>query len=190
MTEGSIHNDEYLTRKGYYQGLDLIDAWPQFNLFTIGYTMSRNDYTNPRFAEALEMQWRNIEVCLDDDIDRGNPDVARYFPREAAETRALYKRACWNSEIAPYNVQGFFMNLGDMLVKNGEVAVAKRIYQTAKQHPDFKTWPYKDVLNRRIRHAEKNVERFRHIIDNSEKVTEDAIMILTPFSCMACHEKG
>ena len=31
MTEGSIHNDEYLTRKGYYQGLDLIDAGPQFN---------------------------------------------------------------------------------------------------------------------------------------------------------------
>ena len=97
MTEGSIHNDEYLTRKGYYQGLDLIDAWPQFNLFTIGYTMSRNDYTNPRFAEALEMQWRNIEVCLDDDIDRENPDVARYFPREAAETRALYKNLSFAS---------------------------------------------------------------------------------------------
>ena len=31
MSEGSIHKDAYLTRKGYFQGLDSIEAWPQFN---------------------------------------------------------------------------------------------------------------------------------------------------------------
>ena len=62
MSEGSIHNDEYLTRKGYLQGLESIDSWPQFNLFTIGYSMSLKDYTDPRFAEALEIQWENIDV--------------------------------------------------------------------------------------------------------------------------------
>ena len=40
MSEESIHKDAYLTRKGYFQGLDSIESWPQFNLFTIGYTMS------------------------------------------------------------------------------------------------------------------------------------------------------
>ena len=40
MSEESIHKDAYLTRKGYFQGLYSPEALPQFNLFTIGYTMS------------------------------------------------------------------------------------------------------------------------------------------------------
>lgn len=189
MTEGSLHNDAYLTRKGYYQGLDSIDAWPQFNLFTVGYTLSSKDYTDPRFAEALDMQWQNIDVCLDAEIDRVRPEFARYFPKEATETRPPYKRACWNSWIAPYNLQGFFMNLGDMLVKNGEVETARAVYRTAQQHPDFKTWPFREVLDRRIADAERNVERFRREVKNSEKINEDVVMLRTPFSCMACHQK-
>ena len=49
MSEGSIHKDAYLTRKGYFQGLDSIEAWPQFNLFTIGNTMSSKEHSDPKF---------------------------------------------------------------------------------------------------------------------------------------------
>jgi len=190
MTEGNIHNDEYLIRKGYFQGMDSIDSWPQFNLFTIGYTMSSKDYNDPRFTEALEMQWKNIEVCIDGKIDRQNPDLSKYFHLEISEKREHYKRACWNSWIAPYNFQGFFMNLGDMIVKKGNSETAKKIYQIAKTQSDFKTWPYKDVLIRRIANSEKNVEQFRQKIQNSEIIKENAIMLNTPFSCTGCHEKG
>ena len=31
MIEGKIHNDEYLTRKGYFRGLDSINDWPQLD---------------------------------------------------------------------------------------------------------------------------------------------------------------
>ena len=79
MTEGRIHNDDYLTRKGYFQGLDSIESWPQFNLFTIGYTMSGKDHTDPRFSEPLEMQWKNIESCIDSKIDRDNPNLSGYL---------------------------------------------------------------------------------------------------------------
>ena len=190
MTEGKIHNDEYLTRKGYFQGLDSIKDWPQFNLFTIGYTMSSKDYNDLRFTEALEMQWKNIEVCIDSKFDRKNPDFSNYFQLEFSEERESHKRACWNSWIAPYNFQGFFMNLGDMIVKKGDSETAKKIYQIAKTQSDFKTWPYKDILNRRIANAKKNVNQFRRKILNSENFNENTIMINTPFSCMACHEKG
>jgi len=190
MTEGKIHNDEYLTRKGYFQGLDSIKDWPQFNLFTIGYTMSSKDYNDPRFTEALEMQWKNIEVCIDSKFDQKNPDFSNYFQLEFSEERESHKRACWNSWIAPYNFQGFFMNLGDMIVKKGDSETAKKIYQIAKTQSDFKTWPYKDILNRRIANAKKNVNQFRRKILNSENFNENTIMINTPFSCMACHEKG
>ena len=190
MSEGNIHNDEYLTRKGYFQGLESIDSWPQFNLFTIGYSMSLKDYTDPRFAEALEMQWENIDVCIDAKVDRKNPDLSQYFHLEFSEKRENYKRACWNTWIAPYNFQGFFMNHGDMLVKKGDPETAKKIYQIATKQSGFKTWPYKDVLIRRIANAEKNVNQFRQKINNSDKIKENSIMINTPFSCMACHEKS
>ncbi len=158
MSEGSIHKDAHLTRKGYFQGLDSIEAWPQFNLFTIGYTMSSKDHSDPKFSEAVAMQWKNIQ------------------------------RACWNSWIAPYNLQGFFMNFGDMLVKDGKPEIARKIYQTAMDHPDFETWPYKDYLIRRIENAERNVEKFRVNDNPSVDVNDSTIMIKTTFGCMGCHQ--
>ena len=80
--------------------------------------------------------------------DDGEPvkfftDFSKYFEMESSEKRESYKRACWNSWIAPYNLQGFFRNFGDMLVKEGKPEIARKIYQTAMDHPDFETWPYK-----------------------------------------------
>ena len=36
------------------------------------------------------------------------------------ETKEGARRACWNSRIAPHNLEGFFLNMGDMLVKSGD----------------------------------------------------------------------
>ena len=43
------------------------------------------------------MQWKNIDKCIDDTIDRDNPDLTHYFEMESSEKRESYKRACWNS---------------------------------------------------------------------------------------------
>ena len=80
--------------------------------------MSSKDYTDPRFTEALKIQWKNIDVCIDSKFDTKNPNFSNYFQLEFSEERESHKRACWNTWISPYNFQGFFMNLGDMIVKN------------------------------------------------------------------------
>jgi len=36
------------------------------------------------------------------------------------KTKEGKKRVCWNSWIAPHNFEGFFLNMGDMLVKSGD----------------------------------------------------------------------
>ena len=41
LAEGSLHGDEKLTRRGYYDLMAAINGWPEFNLFTAGYIMSR-----------------------------------------------------------------------------------------------------------------------------------------------------
>ena len=92
LAEGTLHKDERLVRRGYYMVLDAIEAWPEFNLFTVGYVMSRLPPDSPRFKEGLEAQWRELDVCAQERIDRTNPDYSTYM---ALETKEGPKRACW-----------------------------------------------------------------------------------------------
>ena len=85
------------------------------------------------------MQWRNIEECLDQKINREQITMTKIIEKEKTETRQEYLRACYNSKIAPYNLQGFFLNFGDMLAKNNQRELAIQAYEAAKSHKDFKT---------------------------------------------------
>ena len=80
------------------------------------------------------------------------------------------------------------MNFGDMLVKEGKPVIARKIYQTAMDHPDFETWPYKEYLIRRIENADRNVEKLRENKNPSADVNDNTIMIKTTFGCMGCHQ--
>ena len=60
MKEDTIQDDQYLIRKGYYQGLQAINQWPQFNFFTVGYVLGGNPRGSKRFEEAVEMMKRSV----------------------------------------------------------------------------------------------------------------------------------
>ena len=158
MTEGTIHKDEKLVRRGYYTMQDAVGAWPEFNYFTAGYGAGALPHDSPRFKEGLEAQWLNLDVCVGERVDRANPDYARYMRLEVKEGP---KRVCWNSWIAPHNFEGFFLNFGDMLVKAGDPATAVKMYGNARLTSDYARWPYREVLDDRIANATRNVEAFR-----------------------------
>ena len=65
--------------------LDSIKAWPEFNLFTGGYVMSRLPADSPKFREGLEWQWRTLDECIEGKIDRANPDYSHYMSQETRE---------------------------------------------------------------------------------------------------------
>lgn len=183
LAEGSIHRDEKLTRQGYYTMLSAIDAWPEFNLFTAGYTMSRSPSGSERFQQALQWQWQNLDACVGEKVDRANPDFSRYM---ALATTSGKKRVCWNSWIAPHNFEGFFLNLGDMLVKSGDWQTAQKVYANARLSPDFAKWAYAPVLQARIAQAAANVALF------NAPATRDAtgvkMMVASTFACTGCHQ--
>jgi hypothetical protein len=182
IAEGNLHKDEKLTREGYFMLLDSIKAWPEFNLFTGGYVMSRLPADSPKFREGLEWQWRTLDECIEGKIDRANPDYSKYM---SLETREGKKRACWNSWIAPHNFEGFFLNMGDMLVKSGDWQTAQKIYANAKLSKEYASWKYQAVLDDRIKQAQDNVALF-----NAPNETPKArIMINSEFSCTACHQQ-
>jgi len=185
LAVGAINHDERLKRHGYFLMLDAINAWPEFNLFTGGYVFSDAPAASRPFKEGLEWQWRDIDVCVGARIDRRNPDMSRYLH---LETREGPKRACWNSSIAPHNFEGFFMNMGDMLVKAGDWQTAERVYADAKLSATYGQWPYRAVLEERLRDAQQNVAVFNTPADQLRS-SDARMMGATGFSCMACHQE-
>ncbi len=182
LAEGTLHKDERLTRQGYFMMLDAIKAWPEFNLFTGGFVMSRLPADSPQFREGLEWQWRTLDTCIEGTFDRVNPNYSQYIAMETTEGK---KRACWNSWIAPHNLEGFFLNMGDMLVKSGDWQSAQKIYANAKSLSSYATWTYQSILEDRINRAQANVALLK-AEDGTSKVR---MMINSEFSCMACHQQ-
>jgi hypothetical protein len=182
LSEGRIDQNERLTREGYFMLKDAVRAWPEFNLFTAGYVMSGLPPESLQFKEGLEFQWQNMDVCAGELVDRANPDYSKYM---SLDVKTGKKRACWNSWIAPHNLEGFFLNMGDMLVKAGEVKTARAIYADAKASREYATWKFQGVLDDRIVQAEANVAAFNH----ADSANTTPIMIDSTFACMACHEE-
>lgn len=188
LAEGSIHHDEKLTRQGYFTLLAAIDAWPEFNLFTAGYTMSNQPAESERFKQALEWQWKTLDLCAGEPVDRSNPDFGRFMSLATTEGR---KRVCWNSWIAPHNFEGFFLNMGDMLVKAGDWKTAQKIYANARHSPDFATWAYAPVLEQRVARAQANVAAFARPPQSRPEGggTVAKMMFSTSFACTGCHQR-
>ena len=155
-------------------------------MFCVNGFMKRKIGNKMLVAIALEWQWRTLDVCVDGKIDRANPD---YFKQMGPETREGPKRACWNSWIAPHNLEGFFLNMGDMLIKSGDWQTAQKIYENAKGTKEYPSWKYQAVLDDRIKQAQSNVALFNGSVNESNGTTTGRIMINSEFSCMACHRE-
>jgi hypothetical protein len=187
LAEGKIHADEKLTRRGFFTMKDAVTAWPEFNLFTSGYTMSILPPGDEHYVTAVEQQWDNLDACANGQrIDRTTAD---YAPVMHLETHTGPKRACWDSWIAPHNLEGFFLNMGDMLVKAGDPTMARRVYAQAKLNKGYASWPYREVLERRIADADANVAVFRAPPAADGSNHERRIMFESPFACMGCHQE-
>lgn len=179
---GNIHQDEKATREGYFMLQDAVKAWPEFNQFTAGFAFSTLPATDDVFQEGLAYQWGNIDDCIGEEIDRINPDYQAYLH---LETTTGSKRTCWNSWIAPHNFEGFFLNMGDMLLKNGDVDQAAQIYRIAQLSEDYSSWPYKSVLEERLANLDSLAQQFK----TGDPESEPEIMFNSTYNCMACHQK-
>lgn len=181
LVEGDIFQDERQQVRGYYQLKRAINQWPEFNLFTAGYLMSTRERHSVQFDEALSWQWQTLDLCAGAKVDRKNPDFTPYLSKE---TQHGPLRACWNSWVAPHNFEGFFLNMGDMLVKQGDWQTALIIYHNAKLSKTYSQWPYKHLLESRIANAKTNVATFQQPHASADKT----IMFNSGYGCMVCHQ--
>ncbi len=194
MAVASLTADKKKQVRGYFKLMEGVKSWPEFNDFTAGYTLNNLSPLNKRFAEGVELQWRNMEDCFGFEIERNhlNPKTINAFYKNnpAASMPETKARACYNSEKAPYNVEGFFMNMGDMLLKQGQPGLAKQAYETAAGLPDFSAWPYKEELNIRLASFEQRAAAYKKAKIEQDYQLLDAKyqMLKSSYGCMACHQ--
>ena len=128
-----------------------------------------------------------MEICLGTQVDRTNPDVTHYrVPGTSLSADKL--RACGNTEAAPHNLEGFYLNFGDMLVKSGDWQTAQKVYANAMQSPDYAHWPFSAELQQRIAKAQDDVIAFNGPGAGRGK-SGPQIMANSNFACMACHQR-
>jgi hypothetical protein len=187
MSDANVQRDSAAFAAGLARGRAAIAAWPEFNWFTVGYTLSGRDHASPLFREGLAMQWQTVDACSGTPVDRTHPTAAVVLRAEATERDPRRRRACWNSWIAPHNVEGFFLNMGDMLVKSGDWQTGVAVYALARGMGSYPRWAFRDVLEARIAHAEENVAAFRR--PEAAGADGPRIMLGSRFACVACHQQ-
>jgi hypothetical protein len=194
MCGGAIRNDDKQTRRGYLKGLKAVPKWPQFNRFSLAAVVSVLDKNSRMFRKGLRFQWVTMDECsckkLDKEevLQRPEKVVSDLIAELQKSTDPKIKRACWNTWIAPHNFEGYLLNFGDMLVKNGQLKEAKQLYSAIKLSPSYENWPYRHILEDRVLDITENESEFNKPLQLLISKGSKQIFINSRFSCMACHQ--
>lgn len=141
---GQLSGDSDLIAQGD-QTLDYaVYQFPEFNNFNRWAAHNTNSKDSQTYKRALDSLWQAIDACTGSTVDRADPDLKPYL---YLATQAGRKKACWPGDtIAPYAFEGIMLNLGNGLVKAGQVDTARIVYANAQYADNYATWPYRQVL--------------------------------------------
>lgn len=190
MANGKICGDPQLLKEGYLNGLKAIREWEEFSSFSLAYTLSRLPSTDDKFKEALKLMETLAERHASN-FDANSPDTRQKIAHIdwLKDSDQSQDRVFRNSWIAPHNVEGFFLAYGDMLVKSGKWEEAISVYKLSRQVQQYNDWDYKDVLQRRIDNARRNVQMFAQPVTRNEIISvDDAMLVETGIACRSCHQ--
>jgi hypothetical protein len=179
---GQQYRDPSLVAKGDKLLDFAVYQFPEFNNFNRWAAYNADPKDSPTYKKGLDSLWRSIDACIGTQIDRTNPDVKPYLQGVTSVGR---KKACWwEGDIAPYGFEGLVLNLGNGLVKAGQVDAAKVMYANAKYANNYATWPYRDVLEA-IAASDLNARAALYAADANPK---NAPPLGVPNrSCVYCH---
>lgn len=136
-------------------------------------------YTDTSTAQAIEWGFKWWEYCLGAPIDRNNPD----FTGKVQPPTDGPKGFCWGSARVPHGFEGAWMMFGDLLVKGGQLAVARRAYLNAQLGVNYNTWKHSAELEARLA-SDLTV---RHATYANTDPAQWAPIGNTMYGCTQCH---
>jgi hypothetical protein len=127
------------------------------------------------FPEALEAMYDTFEGCGFD--SSGEDSLSPEYP-----TRGLMP-TCWNGGVVDHVWEGIFLIYGDLFVKRGDPAGARKLYETAKKSPTYDNWLFQAELEERIARADEHAARY---ID-SDASNDPSNWVQSQHLCVGCH---
>jgi hypothetical protein len=141
---GRRTNDQNLVTQGDEMLANAVYRFPEFNGFNTWAAHNADPKDSPDYLKALDALWNAVDECIGTKIDRTNPDVTPYMHLETSHGR---KKVCWDENgLALHAFEGLMLNLGNGLVKAGDVAAARVVFHNAQLGSGYSTWPYRSIL--------------------------------------------
>jgi hypothetical protein len=173
---GAVLHDSDRLARGTAEIDEGVRQYPEFTLFN----RARLFFDVPPAADRLDDFWNKLDACAGEPVDRAAFDLGRYV---AQATDTGPKRVCWNTEHTPHGVEGFFLYMGDALLKRGDAATAKLIYANARNSPQYASWPFRTQLDDRIASADAWAAR----LTDADPSNDPPLINAAPNACASCH---
>jgi hypothetical protein len=155
--------------------------FPEFNNFNRWAAHNADPRDSDSYKKGLDSLWQALDACIGGSIDRTNPDIRPYLHLQTAVGR---KSTCWSENtMAPHSFEGLILNLGNGLVKAGQVDIAKIMYANARYAYNYSAWPYRQVLESLA--ASDLSARAALYADNNP--ANDPPLTVPDRSCVYCH---
>ena len=161
---------------------------PAFNGFVQGWVfsayMSEKDC---RYREAVEGYMATFDKCAGFRVPRALPRLGPVL-FSYLELRARKDPVCYNTCLAPHNLEATLLGLGDTYLKKGNLVKAGMAYRSVKRAPSYPSWPYKAEVECRLANMEALECKFRADTGKLD-VHQPAMFLQSACACTACHAK-
>ena len=155
--------------------------FPEFNNFNRWAAHNADPRDSESYRKGLDSLWQALDACIGGAIDRTNPDIR---PDLYLQTAVGRKSTCWSENaMAPHSFEGIMLNLGNGLVKAGQVDVARIVYANAQYAKNYSAWPYRQVLESI---ASSDLIARAALYTDSDS-TNDPPVTVPNRSCVYCH---
>jgi hypothetical protein len=178
---GQMTNDPTIIAHGDHMLDYAVYQFPEFNNFNRWAAHNTDPKDTATYKNALDSLWQGLDACVGGAIDRTNPDAGPYLNLQTSVGR---KKACWSEgDLAPHGFEGYMLNLGNGLVKAGQVDVARIVYANARYAKNYAAWPYRQVLET-IAASDLNARAALYADGNQ---SNDPPLAVPNRSCVYCH---
>ncbi len=121
------------------------EVYPQFHGFVEGWVLTAMLPPNhPAYEQAVEAYFKTLDSCAGIRVPRSFPKIGPIGLSILAK-KSAQETVCYNTNIAPHNVEGTMLGLGDALVKQGKLRQAKMAYESIPKIPAYVNWPFKEA---------------------------------------------
>jgi hypothetical protein len=162
---------------------------PHFQGFVQGWVFSAMmSERDPHYHEAIDGYFATMDSCANFHVPRRLPRVGPVILSYVA-FKARKDLVCYNNTVAPHNMEGTLLGLGDTYLKQGDVLQARMAYKSVRRCPSYPTWPYKEQLDTRLANLDMLGNKYRADTGKFD-VREPAMHFQSSYSCTGCHANG